>query len=269
MMNIKIYYLFFMFFLFPLRTEAVVRINQNITPVDDCPYKNQDKQRLCWFNSTITGVSGSDDKFLYPTGLPYFMAVVAAKYQSGFHHFAFSLPLRLRKGTVNQLAAEVVETWGNYQEVGVTLYPYDPLPKLCLTVVDDLNYSLPEFGNECGTAGPGPDPEPDPGSCDLGGPYYLSHGSMDVYDVNGNEARVNIDVTCSQDATLTFMAPNELDLGQNIVSQITLDGQQPDGLQLEFPAPGRPLVFASKLHTIGTPEVGTFDKVYLLQATIQ
>ena len=275
-MKIKFCYLFFLIFLFPLRTEAGVKIPIIVTPREHCPYdsfpdknnNNEPGSGMCNFVITPTGIIGSDDTYIKSSYDNFHISIVVV-YKYGGTSIAGGLPLDEKEGTVNELAAWAVKKWGldGYQPIGTS--SWDPIDKICFTIGDVATYTRPEFGNECGSAGPGPDPEPDPGSCDLGGPYYLSHGSMDVYDVNGNEARVNINVTCSQDATLTFTAPNELDLGQNIVSQITLDGQKPDGLKLEFPAPGRPLVFASKLQTIGTAEAGTFDKVYLLQATIQ
>lgn len=278
-MKINFCCLFFLIFLFPLRTEAGVKIPIVVTPREYCPYdsfpdnnnNNKPGSGYCSFNITPTGIIGSDDTYIEATH-GYFYIVVVVVYKHGDIIRVDSKAINEREGTVNEIAALAIKSWGlGYSNIAT--YSSDPIDKICFSISEVTHdyWTRPEFGNECGTAGPGPgpDPEPDPGSCDLGGPYYLSHGSMDVYDVNGNEARVNINVTCSEDATLTFTAPNELDLGQNIVSLITLDGQQPDGLQLDFTAPGRPLVFASKLQTIGTPEAGTFDKVYLLQATIQ
>lgn len=269
-MKIKSYFIFFLFFLFALKAEAAVTINFIATPVGDCPSPNP-REPFCDYKVVATGISGNDNTIVVPGGWGYFQVVLIARYESGSFSMEYSVPISIREGSVNDIAKEAMDNWGN-REVVVRVRDYDgsdPLVKMCLTVRDNGYFSRPEFGNECGSADPGPGPEPDPGSCDLGGPYYLSHGSMDVYDVNGNEARVNLNVTCTQDATLTFTAPNQLDLGQNIVSQLTLDGQKPDGLKLDFSAPGRTLLFASKLQTIGTPETGTFDKVYLLQATIQ
>lgn len=267
-MKIKNYFLFFLFFLFALQAEAVVRINIIATPVGDCPSPNS---VYCNFKVVTTGVSGSDNTIVVPGGRGFFHVALVGMYESGQYHIATSIPISIREGSVNDIAKDAIDIWAN-REAEVRVKDYDgsdPIVKMCLSISDQDTFTRPEFGNDCGSADPGPGPEPDPGSCDLGGPYYLSHGSMDIYDVNGNEARVNLNVTCTQDATLTFTAPNELDLGQNIVSQLTLDGQKPDGLKLEFSKPGRTLLFASKLQTIGTPETGTFDKVYLLQATIQ
>ncbi|QZY90366.1 hypothetical protein K7H94_18640 [Pantoea dispersa] len=276
MMSMKFYFLFFVFYLFSVKTEAVVKINSIVTPLEDCPYdKYPDKNNnvsgsgACLFNITATGVSGSDNTYIKNEYLTDFYVHIAVMYRYTTPVIAYSIPIpNVKEGTVNEIAALAISEWG-LRVVNLLTYSDNPIAKVCVAVGEVANYTRPEFGNECGSVDPGPDPDPNPGSCDLGGPYYLSHGSMVVDSVNGNEARVNINVSCTQDAMMTIMAPNELDLGLNIVSQITLDGLKPDGLNLSFSKPGRPLVFASKLQTIGTPEAGTFDKVYLLQATIQ
>lgn len=270
-MKINFSYLFFLLFLFPLRTEAGVTISSVATPREHCPYDNFPDNNdnvvpgvgYCSFTIIPTGIKGSDNSFIEADQLDFYVGV-GVLYRYSAPLLAGGYSMGVKEGTVNELAALAISTWNNGY-INIPTYSDNPIVKLCFIVGDIASSSRPEFGNECNTAGPGPGP----GSCDLGGPYYLSHGSIDVNTVNGNEARVNINVTCSQDAILTFTAPNELDLGQNIVSQITLDGLKPDGLNLEFSKPGRSLLFASKLQTIGTPEAGTFDKVYLLQATIQ
>lgn len=292
----RIKYLIFMalFFLLPVRVEAGVRFDvfflsafggvcndfgRTAGTAKSANTTNTTKTAgiICSYGFNSGNYIGSDNSYIKSRSGSFkagFRATVRDRY-GNLRIYKQEFPdetLNENEGIVNDIAYHLQILWGGglgWVNIPTDIDTEDFLViKICFAVFDG-NEARSEFGGMNCVENDGPGPGPEPGSCDLGGPYYLSHGSMDVYDVNGNEARVNINVTCSEDATLTFTAPNELDLGQNIVSQITLDGQQPDGLQLDFTAPGRPLVFASKLQTIGTPEAGTFDKVYLLQATIQ
>lgn len=144
---------------------------------------------------------------------------------------------------------------------------------ICMAVSETANLDSvrAEFSPICGKQGtPGPDPEPEPGSCDLGGPYGLSHGTMDVSTVDGDYASVTLNVTCTKDATLTFSGESLIPLASYLLSEIKLAGKDPNGLVLNITRPGRALIFSSTLFMSGgTTPPGTFEKVYILRATIQ
>lgn len=289
-MQIKYLVVIALFYLLPVRVEAGVHFNvvfwggyggvcndfSSSTVTATTATNATNAETVCAYAFKSGSYIGSDNTYIKSRSGSFragFRAIVRDRY-GNLRTYKQDFPdeiLAENEGIVNEIAYHLQVLWDGNDFTWIN-FPIDIdtedflVLKVCFALFDG-NEARSEFGgmNCVENNGPGPSP----GSCDLGGPYYLSHGSMDIYDVNGNEARVNLNVTCTQDATLTFTAPNQLDLGQNIVSQITLDGQKPDGLKLEFSKPGRTLLFASKLQTIGTPETGTFDKVYLLQATIQ
>lgn len=137
MMKIRIYFLFLLFVLFPLKTEAVVIIKSTVRPIEEgCSLDSfPDHNQICNYSTEATGFIGSDDKVLVPIGGNEFYIGFVGVYRDGSHEMFYRVPLRPRSGTVTELAADAIEVWGA-RDVYTYRYFENPIVKACLAITD-------------------------------------------------------------------------------------------------------------------------------------